>query len=163
MYTFSQFIYKSNEYLESNIKEETLKEVEDLSKSNNSSGLRFDGIYVTDKLSGYWQYLRFFADGSVTGIAYLTLNPQEVFDALDNLWYDDTDAIDHGGTGAYAIINDIIEFSLSYVNGKIDYYGTIKDDSLKLHSVSRINGHESIKRFQFIPIIPQDKPAFLSR
>lgn len=88
-------------------------------------------------------YLRFYADGTVLDVTS-TGAPSDL-----RRWFN------RGrrdlGVGRYVIEGQQIRFSVFFENGQIDFAGTAETDSLRLHVVSQLNGHQRTVTYYFVP------------
>jgi len=149
MYSFSQFLYKAKEILNSEITNEALEEVKniniDVAKNNK---LKFNCIYrskrmtTADKTMFYRRFLRFFEDGTVVGVS-ATAEGNEISSWFNHNYED---------RGVYSIKNNEIHFKLTSPSGSVEYNGKIEDGFIYMHEKSLINGNESDRRYS--PIEP---------
>jgi hypothetical protein len=140
MYSFSQFIYKANEFLGADITDETIQEVIELNKAKTIDTIRFDGIYQSEKVEFYWYYLRFFENGVVA----VSSSPDHINTIRRHL------TASHDKTGTYTINNGKIDFIINIPRGSVEYSGYAENDLLKFHVISHINGNISDREFRFI-------------
>lgn len=93
-----------------------------------------------EKEDTYFQYLRFYSDGSVLGVSSPS-SPAEV-----QSWF----KAPYENSGKYTITGSEIKFSLTSPRGTVDYDGVIEDTSLQLSTFSHINNKRFCDRFQRI-------------
>ncbi len=114
--------------------------------------LRFDGVYKseinqTDPDLEYWQYIRFYEDGTVITVSS-TGNPTEI-----DSWFRKELSIQKGfSRGQYEIKGSEIIFSSTSEAGTVDYNGTIHEKAVDLYSFSHISGNKSKKKYSFVPL-----------
>jgi hypothetical protein len=107
--------------------------------------IRFDGLYQSEE-EGFFQYLRFYADGSL-----LTVNtdgePDQVFNLMDK---------NHPrvSTGSYTLSGSEIAFTASSAEGAVDYHGQADEKGLVLQVFRHINGHQDEERYTFVAVFP---------
>jgi len=111
-------------------------------------GVRYDGFYAkpaTDE--GYTEFLRFYPEGTMLEVT--TSGSAEQIITWFNREHPDL------GTGLYEIVGDRIKFAATtFYGGPIEYDGTIREEGaeLHLHTLSRINGHQSDGVWRFVPV-----------
>ncbi|MFI8531396.1 toll/interleukin-1 receptor domain-containing protein [Streptomyces aquilus] len=110
-------------------------------------GVRYDGFYAKpSSKEGFTEFLRFYPDGTVLDVT--------TSGSVDQVarWFNR----DHPdlGTGTYDIVGDRITFAPSDSYGTIEYDGTLREEGgeLHLHTLSRINGHQSDGVWRFVPV-----------
>ncbi|MFI9828206.1 toll/interleukin-1 receptor domain-containing protein [Streptomyces sp. NPDC051913] len=113
-----------------------------------SVGIRYDGVYAhpDGADSAFTQMLRFFADGTVRGVT--VAYPLEK--ALT--WFNRPHP--SPGTGRYQIDGDRVTLATTNIYGTVERNGTIREEGaeLHLHTLSRINGHQSDGVWRFLPL-----------
>jgi len=110
-------------------------------------GVRYDGVYATPATArGYTQFLRFYPDGSVLNAT--TSGSAEQIIKWFNRAHPDL------GTGPYEIVGDRLTLATTASYGTIEREGTIHEEGaeLHLHTLSRINGHQSDGVWRFVPV-----------
>jgi hypothetical protein len=108
------------------------------------AAVRFDGLYQSASEGKSWEYLRFYADGTVLTVTS-DGNPQQVA-----RWFHKQHQ--YLSKGRYRIEGSTIVFSSTYsAVGTVDYSGTIEGDTLRLDSYSHINSYRGRQEYQFVP------------
>jgi TonB family protein len=106
--------------------------------------VRVDGLYHSRDPQGRGDgFLRFYPDGTAVS-ASSTGSP---IDVLKWLGPDH----EHISKGPYSVTGDRLAFASTSPSGRVDYDGTIAGTTLDLQLTSRINGHQSRRRYVFIP------------
>lgn len=116
-------------------------------------GLRFDGLYNI-KVKNYWHFLRFYADGTVLGIAVNSHNPEKMkpwfYKGTDNRLV---------AKGSYELEGETIKF-ITYQKagiitnqkaGSFSYVGKVLTSALSVDMHSRINGYRASRKYNFVP------------
>jgi hypothetical protein len=113
--------------------------------SDAPSAIKFDGLYCADDDEGFMppvtSYLRFYPDGIVVSMAARD-TPVE---AAKWIRRDDRS----GSQGRYAIVGGALTFSLTHLNGSVDYSGTIDGDRLIVKWDAR-NGKKGKEVYTFL-------------
>jgi hypothetical protein len=122
----------------------------ELDDSQRVGGIQYHGLYVSPE-SNYFQYFRFYPDGTVLSVSS-TGTAKQVSQWLTR------DNAKSNSAGAYLTSDENIQFSTVSPSGRVDYVGRQADGGwqLLLHSHSHINGHESygVWRFEEIKDLP---------
>jgi hypothetical protein len=108
------------------------------------SSLRYDGLYQSVQPDNSSMYLRFYTDGTVLSVGS-TGNPVQVA-----MWLNK--AYRNGLKGQYGIRDSILEFTVTNMEGVVDYTGTIHGDELTLDIYSHINGYKATSVYHFVKI-----------
>jgi hypothetical protein len=112
--------------------------------------VRTDGLYksgpYTAKEFQYWQYLRFYTDGTV-----LTSSTGEEDLAGIAKWLAKENEAKRG-QGEYKLVGQTIEFSAQTSRGVIDYEGMVSGNEIILKIHSHINGHRGVAQYKFCPV-----------
>jgi hypothetical protein len=112
--------------------------------STQLSSLRYDGLYQSVRPDNSSMYLRFYADGTVLSVGS-TGNPEQVAAWLNK-------AYRSGMKGQYGIRDSILEFTVTNMEGMVDYKGTIHGDELMLDIYSHINGYKGTLIYHFVKL-----------
>lgn len=149
---------------------QTSKAEESLTKqtpaTTKENTLRYDGLYRVKSAAspGYWNYLRFYKDGTVLVISFKSDNLEEVVSWLSK---STASAKKRGmyrtyiGIGRTLISGSHIEFSEKSPDGIVDYEGEIEGEMLKLNSHSRISGTRRHNVYQFVSVPSLQKSVVL--
>lgn len=110
-------------------------------------GVRYDGLYAY-VAEPYTQLLRFYADGSVLSATTTGWAPEVA------RWFTRENPMPHIGRGQYEISGNLITFTTKIDTGAVEYAGTVNVEGteLRLHTLSRINGHQSDGVWRFVPV-----------
>jgi hypothetical protein len=118
-------------------------------KEDESSPIRFDGVYRTDLVTGkveaekMYYYLKFYEDGSVISVTS-TGTVEQV-----SKWFNKNHEM--VGKGKYDIDGETISFTTSSAAGELEYSGSIdspKKLTLSLKSETNDEGKEHVYKFQ---------------
>jgi hypothetical protein len=105
--------------------------------------LRFDGIYQSEKQEDYYQYLRFYDDGTVIAVSS-TGTPEQVAK-----WFTRKHDVSRG---TYIITGRRIVFTATSESGAVDYDGRIKTEQMEFRTYSHINQHQGTEKFSFVKV-----------
>lgn len=109
--------------------------------------LRYDGLYqeVTDKAQDSLSYVRFYSDGQV-----IVASVQRGVNAGDVVqWFN----VNKNTTSKGRYVKSPegqVEFVSNSIMGQVSFDGDIANNTLTLHSKSRINGHEADHTYRFM-------------
>jgi uncharacterized protein (TIGR02996 family) len=110
----------------------------------------FDGLYQADKEGGSWDYLRFFADGTVDS-ANSTGTPKQVW-----RWFDQEHRVTVGHShGVYTIRADQISFFVAGSSGRIEFTGTVGPCTLALKFPRHRIGSRATRLYRFVALGPK--------
>ena len=113
--------------------------------ADTPSGIRFDGLYCAPDDEGFLppvtSYLRFYPDGVVVSVAARD-TPQE---AAKWIRRDDR----FSSQGRYSFVKRAVAFSVTNVNGAVDYSGTLDGDQLAVSWDAR-NGKKGKDTYKFL-------------
>lgn len=123
--------------------------VEEGMNVNKRSGVfaptvRVDGVYQSKKISDYYSYLRFYADGLVIGVSSTGL-PVHIAKWFNRGWSEKS----RESKGIYTVSGSNIKFSLTSSKGTVDHEGEIQGENLVLRSHSHINGYRGVYEYRF--------------
>ncbi|HCH5065421.1 TPA: DUF4935 domain-containing protein [Vibrio parahaemolyticus] len=140
MYTFSQFLYKSNRYIGSLITEDVLEEAKD----HNKIKIRTDGLYYeTSSDKSYRSYLGFTENGKVFSASVVISDDSVEDDAKQIISWLVSEKED---SGTYDIVGNKISFTCISDYGSVDYKGTVNGETLILDCHSHINDNVTLSR-----------------
>lgn len=146
MYTFSQFLYKSNELLLTRITDNSLIEVNETNRKaiNDNLKIQTNGIYQTEKVDNlYWQYIKFHENGTV-------VTASSTDNAIDA--YKGISTSNHSRPTKYYKSGSKIEFNAVSESGIVEYEIDILEDRLRALVLSRINGYIGERDYFFVEI-----------
>jgi hypothetical protein len=109
---------------------------------NNTPAVRVDGVYQSKKDGSSYEYLHFFADGSV-----ITVSSEGTPTDIAKWFIKDSPSV---SKGKYILTGQHIKFSSTDSYGSVDYDGDIKDDILYLKTFSHINNYRGSDEFKFV-------------
>ena len=105
--------------------------------------LRYDGVYRSKRIADYWNYLRFYSDGTVIEVSS-TGKPKDL-----RKWFSKDNA-SHPSIGKITIKGNHLSFSVVSTEGTVDYTGEIRENRIRLRSYSHINEHRATRVYSFI-------------
>jgi hypothetical protein len=111
-------------------------------RNHGTVALRFDGVYQSERVEDYWNYLHFYPDGTVITVSS-TGQPEDL-----RTWF----TKEHVGVsiGKVTRKGGRVSFSATSSDGSVDYDGRLVGDQVHLDSYSHINGHRSSDVFKFV-------------
>lgn len=96
------------------------------------SNSNIEGLWQSERIDDYWEYLRFYSDGTVIEVGSPG-TPAEV-----TKWF----RRPFDGWGKYEIQGSTVRFSIGADDDRVDYRGELQGSTLTLDSLSHINGHQ---------------------
>lgn len=115
---------------------------------SHGNSLRYDGIYRSEpsrpmgSSTDYWEYLRFYSDGSVISVSS-TGQPKDL-----RAWF--SKEAPGVSLGKVATQGNRLSFTAVNTSGSVDYSGEVDGDRMCLRTRSHINEHQESKAYVFV-------------